>query len=155
MQKYTMISQGSDSIDKAVNSASSYALRNWFDKNFTPCIINGERVQYGDENSFSVETVPTEIKSQPKTPTFVPQEKKEQIVKEITQEPQTIATEQDDVDILTDLIYKYRDLTGDPKAGSKKLDAIMKGSYSDVDIMNWTLSFQNAINDIEEGKANE
>ena len=96
-----------------------------------------------------------EIKSQPKTPTFVPQEKKEQIVKEITQEPQTIATEQDDVDILTDLIYKYRELTGDPKAGSKKLDAIMKGSYSDVDIMNWTLSFQNAINDIEEGKANE
>lgn len=155
MQKYTMISQGSDSIDKAVNSASSYALRNWFDKNFTPCFINGERVQYGDNNSFSVETVPTEIKSQPKTPTFVPQEKKEQIVKEITQEPQAIATEQDDVDILTDLIYKYRELTGDPKAGSKKLDAIMKGSYSDVDIMNWTLSFQNAINDIEEGKANE
>ena len=155
MQKYTMISQGSDSIDKAVNSASSYALRNWFDKNFTPCFINGERVQYGDNNSFSVETVPTEIKSQPKTPTFVPQEKKEQIVKEITQEPQAIATEQDDVDVLTDLIYKYRDLTGDPKAGSKKLDAIMKGSYSDVDIMNWTLSFQNAINDIEEGKANE
>lgn len=155
MQKYTMISQGSDSIDKAVNSASSYALRNWFDKNFTPCLINGERVQYGDNNSFSVETVPTEIKSQPKTPTFVPQEKKEQIVKEITQEPQAIATEQDDVDVLTDLIYKYRELTGDPKAGSKKLDAIMKGSYSDVDIMNWTLSFQNAINDIEEGKANE
>lgn len=155
MQRYTMISQGSDSIDKAVNSASSYALRNWFDKNFTPCFINGERVQYGDNNSFSVETVPTEIKSQPKTPTFVPQEKKEQIVKEITQEPQAIATEQDDVDVLTDLIYKYRELTGDPKAGSKKLDAIMKGSYSDVDIMNWTLSFQNAINDIEEGKANE
>lgn len=155
MQKYTMISQGSDSIDKAVNSASSYALRNWFDKNFTPCFINGERVQYGDNNSFSVETVPTEIKSQPKTPTFVPQEKKEQIVKEITQEQQAIATEQDDVDVLTDLIYKYRELTGDPKAGSKKLDAIMKGSYSDVDIMNWTLSFQNAINDIEEGKANE
>lgn len=154
-QSYTMISQGSDSIDKAVNSASSYALRNWFDKNFTPCVINGERVQYGDENSFSVETVPTEVKSQPKTPTFVPQEKKEQIVKEITQEPQTIATEQDDVDILTDLIYEYRELSGDNKAGGKKLDAIMKGSYSDVDIMNWTLSFQNAVNDIKEGRTNE
>lgn len=155
MQKYTMISQGSDSIDKAVNSASSYALRNWFDKNFTPCIINGERVQYGDENSFSVETVPTEVKSQPKTPTFVPQEKKEQIVKEITQEPQKESTGQEDVDVLTDLIYEYRELSGDTKAGGKKLEAIMNGSYSDIDIMNWTLSFQNAVNDIKEGRTNE
>ena len=29
---YTMIAQGSDSIDKAVNGATTYAFRNWFNK---------------------------------------------------------------------------------------------------------------------------
>lgn len=148
---YKVMSQGSDSIDKAVNSASSYALRNWFDKNFTPKYINGEEIKFGEDNNFSVETTPVEQKSQPKTKTFVPNEKKEQIVKEITKEPQKSEDNKDDVDKLTNLIYEYRELTGNNKAGANKLDAIIKGEYTDLDILNWTLSFENAVADAKAG----
>lgn len=150
---YTMISQGSDSIDKSVNGASSYAFRNWFNKNFTPCIINGERIKFDDgDNTFTVDAIESEEpKSTPKVPTFVPAEKKQEIVKELTTEQtETVKEEKtSDVEELTNLIYEYRELSGSSDAGANKLEAIMNKTYTDVDLLKWTLSFQNAVADLK------
>lgn len=151
---YQMISQGSDSIDKSVNGASSYAFRNWFNKNFTPKIINGEKISFGEEgNNFSVDTVESEeVKSTPRTPTFIPPEKKEELVKEITSTNSAEVkseAKQSDVDKLTNLIYEYRELSGREDAGANKLDKIINKDYTDMDLLNWTLNFENAINDLK------
>ena len=143
---YTMVSQGSDSIDKAVNSASTMAFRNWFTKNFTPNIINGEEIKYGDDDVNDI--VSDEAPSQPKVSTFVPADKKEQIVKEITSEPQKTSND-DDFDEVTDLIMELRELSGNPKAGEKTMSAMLDGSISDIDLMNAKLKLQNTIADLK------
>lgn len=143
---YTMVSQGSDSIDKAVNSASTMAFRNWFTKNFTPNMINGEEIKYGD--GINNDVVTDEVKSQPKTPTFIPAEKKQEIVKEITSEPVNNASDKD-FDEVTDLIMELRELSGNAKAGEKTMNAMLDGSISDIDLMNAKLKLQNAIADLK------
>lgn len=158
-KEYYMISQGSDSIDKSVNGASSYAFRNWFNKNFTPCIVNGEPISFGDgendstNSNFSVDSVEEAPKSAPKTTTFVPADKKEAIVKEITAtNSETVKEEKtSDIDKLTNLIYEYRELSGNENAGANKLDAIINKSYTDMDLLKWTLDFENAVNDLKKG----
>ena len=153
---YTMLSQGSDSIDKSVNGASSYAFRNWFNKNFTPCIINGAKLSFDDnsESTFSVDATEQVEQSVVKTPTFIPPEKKEEIVKDITTNNSAEVksdSKQSDIEELQDLIYEYRELSGNDEAGANKLEAIINKSYSDMDILNWTLSFRNAIEDLKKG----
>ena len=151
---YTMLSQGSDSIDKSVNGASSYAFRNWFNKNFTPCIINGEHIAFGDEdNNFTVDAMESEEpKSTPKVPTFIPAEKKEEIVKEITSTQDEVKEEKtDDIDKLTNLIYEYRELSGNSDAGANKLEKIINKDYTEVELLKWILDFENAVNDLKKG----
>ena len=143
---YTMVSQGSDSIDKAVNSASTMAFRNWFTKNFTPNMINGEEIKYGD--TINNDVVSDEVASKPKTPTFIPAEKKQEIVKEITSEPVNNASDKD-FDEVTDLIMELRELSGNAKAGEKTMNAMLDGSISDIDLMNAKLKLQNAIADLK------
>lgn len=155
-RQYMTMSQGSDSIDKAINGATSYAFRNWFSKNFTPRIINNEPITFGDDSiNFSEDTVITEtVKSTPKTPTFVPSEKKEEIVKELTSNNATtkvVEEKPSDVDKLTNLIYEYRELSGNAEAGANKLEAIINKQYTDMDLLKWTLNFENAVNDLKKG----
>lgn len=152
-KQYIMMSQGSDSIDKSVNGASSYAFRNWFNKNFTPRIINGEMVNFGGDNNFSVDATEQVEQSVVKTPTFIPPEKKEEIVKELTETNSEQVKEEKpaDVDKLTNLIYEYRELSGNDEAGANKLEAIINKSYTDMDLLKWTLSFENAVNDLKKG----
>ena len=150
---YTMISQGSDSIDKAVSGATSYAFRNWFDKNFTPCIFNGERIKFGDEDSnVTIDNVPQEMaKSKPKTPVYVAPEKKKEIVDKITSEPQK-TNDKSDADKLIDLIYEYRELSGDQDYASKSIQTVLSGNCDDVWIMSATLKVQNRLDDLKKEK---
>lgn len=146
---YTMMAQGSDSIDKAVNSASTMAFRNWFTKNFTPNIINGKEVSYSDEINY--DAVVDEVKTEPKTPVFIPKEKKEEIVKEITSEPQKSASDKD-FDEVSELIVELRQLSGNPKAADKTMNAMLDGSISDIDLMNAKLTIQNTIAELKKNK---
>lgn len=146
---YTMISQGSDSIDKAVNAASTYALRNWFNKTFTPCIFNGVKSEFTQVSSSPVNidaNVNDAQLSNPTTKTFVAPAKKENIVKEITKEPQKDATS-DDFDEVVDLIHKLRELTGNPDIGQKTMNLLIDGNISDVELLNTKLKLENAIAD--------
>lgn len=146
---YTMISQGSDSIDKAVNAASTYALRNWFNKTFTPCIFNGVKSEFTQVSSSPVNidaNVNDAQLSNPTTKTFVAPARKENIVKEITKEPQKDATS-DDFDEVVDLIHKLRELTGNPDIGQKTMNLLIDGNISDVELLNTKLKLENAIAD--------
>lgn len=152
---YTMISQGSDSIDKAVNAASTYALRNWFNKTFTPCIFNGVKSEFTQVSSSPVNidaNVNDAQLSNPTTKTFVAPAKKENIVKEITKEPQKDATS-DDFDEVVDLIHKLRELTGNPDIGQKTMNLLIDGNISDVELFNTKLKLENAIADEQKKQA--
>ena len=152
---YTMISQGSDSIDKAVNAASTYALRNWFNKTFTPCIFNGVKSEFTQVSSSPVNidaNVNDAQLSNPTTKTFVAPARKENIVKEITKEPQKDATS-DDFDEVVDLIHKLRELTGNPDIGQKTMNLLIDGNISDVELLNTKLKLENAIADEEKKQA--
>lgn len=152
---YTEIAQGSDSVDKAVSGASTLAFRNWFDKNFTPRIFNGEEVHFGDADSnVSLDgvNIPTNKTTQaPKV--FISKEKKEEIKKEVTSTTTPSSSEEDKKE-LTELIYKYRELSGEETKGAKTLDAIVKGTITDAEILSKTLSFKNAIASLT-GEVNE
>lgn len=147
---YTEMSQGSDSVDKAVNGASTLAFRNWFDKNFTPIKFNGKVVEFGnDDNNVMLDAIniPSDTKTEIKTPVFVPAGKKEEIKQELVSNPQKSGNEKD-IEDLTSVIFKYRELSGNPEAGAKKLEAITTGEYTDADILSWQLSFNKAIEDL-------
>ena len=152
---YAEMSQGSDTVDKGVNGASTLAFRNWFDKNFTPRIFNGEEVHFGDADSnVSLDgvNIPTNKTTQaPKV--FISKEKKEEIKKEVTSTTTPSSSEEDKKE-LTELIYKYRELSGEETKGAKTLDAIVKGTITDAEILSKTLSFKNAIASLT-GEVNE
>ncbi len=149
---YVEISQGSDILDKGVNGASTFAFRNWFDKNFTPRVFNGKVVNFGDEgNTVTLDSVniPNEVKTEIKPKVFIPTEKKEEIKKEVVTTPQT-DTDKNDTDALTELIYTYREKSGKQTAGAKTLDAIINGTITAPEVLSKTLSFQNALDKLGE-----
>lgn len=140
---YTVMAQGSDSIDKAVNGATTYAFRNWFNKNFSPCIWNGEKQTFGNEDNTPVVTEEV-VKSEPKTKVYVAPEQKEVIKEEVVSTPQK-SDDKEDIEKLIKLIYDYREKSGKEDAGANKLEKITNNDYTDADILSWTLSFENAI----------
>lgn len=153
-KEYIEISQGSDSVDKAVNGASTLAFRNWFDKNFTPKVFNGEVRTFGEDDSANISldgvNIPNQVKpaeEQPKTKVYVKPEKKEEIKKEVTSTPQK-SEDKDDIENLVSLIYTYREKSGKETAGSKVLEAITNGTLTDAEILSKTLKFQNAIDEL-------
>lgn len=147
-KSYNVIAQGSDSIDKAVNGATTYAFRNWFNKNFSPCIWNGEKQTFGNENNTPIVSEEV-VKSEPKTKTYVSPEKKEEIKEEVVATQQK-SDNKEDIEKLTKLIYDYREKSGNDQAGANKLDKIINGDYTDADILSWTLSFENALDKLGE-----
>lgn len=156
-KEYYEVAQGSDSIDKAVSGAETLAFRIWVNKNFSPCIFNGERQKFGENGDGArlmsiddAEKVNNSEQSKPKTPIYVAPEKKATIINNIVAEPQKTENNAD-IEKLTTLIYEYRELSQNPTAGANKLEAVMNNNYTDLDIMNWVMNFENAIDKIKKG----
>ena len=152
---YAEMAQGSDSVDKGVSGASTSAFRNWFDKNFTPRKFNGEDVNFGSEdNVVDLDGVNIPNKGGNSAPkVFVSKETKQAIKEEITSN-NTPSDNEEDIKKLTSLIYEFRELSGEETKGAKTLDAIIKGTITDAEILSKTLSFQNAIEKLK-GATNE
>jgi len=125
-KEYYTISQGSDTIDKAVSGATTLAFRHWFMKNFSP---KGAK---DDENT----PTDTPKSEEPKTPTYIPETKKEELKKEVVTQSQEQKEESDDEDLkeICENIMKVREITGDNEYGIKALAKIQQGNLSDVDI---------------------
>lgn len=150
-KRYCEMSQGSDSVDKAVNGASTFAFRNWFDKNFTPKVFNGNEIHFGDEdNVVSLDgiNIPNKGKTENAPRVYINTAKKEEIKKEVVQTSQD--ADEEDIKKLTSLIYMYREKSGDDSKGAKTLDAIINGTITATEVLSKTLSFENAIEKLED-----
>lgn len=130
---YITIAQGSDTIDKAVASASSMAFRNWFYKNFTPKNMNEE----------DVTETPSEKSTEPKVPVYVPETKKEEIKKEVVKQEQHEESDDEDIKAICENIMKVRDKIGDDNWGASTLQKIMSGVCTSVDLMEIDLKVKN------------
>lgn len=147
--EYYELSQGSDTVDKAVNSASSMALRNWLNKNFTPHTINGEEIDYGNNSTFDIEGDVRDNKvTEIKTKVFVPADKKEKIVEKMTSEEPTKSHKNDDV---VALVTQLRTKMGDETIGQNILDKLSNDGYTDLEIMQIKLKLQNKLAEVNNG----
>ena len=145
---YVTYASGSDSCDKGTSSASSMAFRNWFDKNFSPSYLTID--EFGGENNEVSET--TEKTEEPKVPTYIPQEKKEEIVKEVVKETQPEDKDSDEVKAIIDNIMKVRELLGNPEWGGPTLAKLMNGEIDSVGLMEVELKVNNKLDSLMEVK---
>ena len=137
---YTMIAQGSDTIDKAVTSASSIAFRNWFYKNFTPKEMKEEELDDTPEEQ-----------SKPKVPVYIPESKKEEIKKEVVQQVQHEDSDDEDIKAICENIMKIRDLIGDETYGTATLNKVMSGTLSSADILEIDLKVKQKLKKVQNG----
>lgn len=134
---YTMIAQGSDTIDKAVTSASSIAFRNWFYKNFTPKEMKEEELDDTPEEQ-----------SKPKVPVYIPESKKEEIKKEVVQQVQHEDSDDEDIKAICENIMKIKEKTNNPDYGKSTLQRLMSGALSSADIMEIDLKIKNKMESV-------
>ena len=139
-KQYITIAQGSDTIDKAVASASSMAFRNWFYKNFTPKNMSEEEL---DEK-------PVE-ESKPKVPVYVPEKKKEEIKKEVVKQVQQENSDDEDIKAICENIMKIREYPGCEKYGDKTLPKLMSGKLSSSDILEIDLKVKQRLKKVQNG----
>lgn len=139
--RYYVSANGSDICDKGVSGASSLAFRNWFDKNFTPSHIVVDDFT-GTSNEVS-ET--SEQTSAPKVPTYIPQEKKEEIKQEVVSTPQHEESDEEDAKRIITKIMKVRELCGDANWGATTLQNIMSQTLTTADLLSIELKVDNKI----------
>lgn len=130
---------GSDICDKGISSSSTMAFRNFFEKNFTPKYLN----QGGEEEI--TEEVKTEA---PKIPTFIPQEKKEEIKKEVVATVQHEDSDDEDKKEVISKIMKVRELLQNDTWGAQTLESLMTDELSTADILEITLKVDNKLDSL-------
>ena len=139
-KEYVTISQGSDTMDKAVAGANTLAFRHWFYKNFTPKGVDESDLDKVDDTPKS---------TPPKVPVYMPETKKEEIKKEVVAQVQQESTNDEDIKEICDNIMKIRAVGVDENGkdlsnyGAKTLEQIMSGTLSDVDVMEIDLKIKN------------
>ena len=139
-KEYVTISQGSDTIDKAISGANTLAFRHWFYKNFTPKGVTEDDLDKVDDTPKS---------TPPKVPVYIPETKKEEIKKEVVAQVQQESTDDEDIKEICDNIMKIRAVGVDENGkdlsnyGAKKLEQIMSGTLSDADVMEIDLKIKN------------
>lgn len=132
-KNYITIAQGSDTIDKAVASASSMAFRNWFYKNFTPKDMKEDELDNQD----------VEKSEAPKVPVYVPEKKKEEIKEKVVEQVQQEDSDDEDIKIICDNIMKIREKINDDSYGENVLKALTSGILSSTDILEIDLKVKN------------
>ena len=139
-KSYITIAQGSDTIDKAVASASSMAFRNWFYKNFTPKNMKEEELDDTPEEQ-----------SKPKVPVYIPENKKEEIKKEVVSQEQHEESDDEDIKAICENIMKIRELIDDETYGTSTLNKIMSGTLSSADILEIDLKVKQKLKKVQNG----
>lgn len=142
--EYWSIASGSDTCDKGASAASSMAFRNWFDKNFAPSYLTVD--DFNTENSISDTSEQT---AEPKVPTYIPPERKEELTKEVTAEVQQVPSDEDDTKKVIDNIMKVRELSGNADWGAATLQQLMSGTLSSADILEISLKVDNKLDSLK------
>lgn len=143
-KRYSIIGSGSDSIDKATSGAETLAFRNWFKFNFTP----KEKFNWEDEPT---DTPEISESTQPKIPTYIPPQAKQEIKEQVVATKQQENSDQEDVDIIVDSIMEIRELTDNPEYAKEQLEMLQKGEMDSATILSVKLSVENRLNSIKAG----
>ena len=141
------VASGSDMCDKGISGGSALAFRNWFDKNFTPKYLTDDDFDSGDTNA--TEEVKT---SEPKIPTYIPPEKKEELKKEVVATEQHEESDKDDIKEVIDNIMKVRELIDNPEWGAVTLESLMNGNLQTADILAIKLKVNAKLESVEGDK---
>lgn len=145
--EYKTHASGSDICDKGVSGASALAFRNWFDKNFAPKYLSNDDFAGGET------IIPTtEQTAEPKVPTYIPPEKKEEVTKEVVTEVQQTESDKDDVKEIINKIMKVRELTLNAEWGASTLQQLIGGELSSADILEISLKVDNKLDSLKEDK---
>lgn len=136
---YNAMAGGSDIADKSVSGASTLAFRNWFDKNFTPKYMNTI------DEEISSEEVKTE---EPKIPTYLPPEKKEQLVEKVVNEKQVDNDEEYKQSIVTK-IMDVRSKLGNNSWGENTVNSILTEELSSADLLSIELKVNNKLDSLK------
>lgn len=137
--EYTTMAGGSDIADKSVSGASTLAFRNWFDKNFTPKYLN----QIDEEISSDEEKT-----EQPKIPTYIPTEKKEEIKKEVVNNKQHEDSEEEDIKRIVNKIMTVRGKLNNPTWGETTMNNIINGELTAADLLAIELKVDNKLDSL-------
>lgn len=131
-EEYYIIGQGSDTIDKAVSGAETMAFRHWFTKNFTPKNADDEELVVNEEPK----------SAEPKVPVYIPENKKEEIKKEVVEQKQQESSDDEDIKAICENIMKIRAIGGvDEKGkdlsvyGESTMQKLLSGKLSSADIL--------------------
>lgn len=137
--EYISMAGGSDIADKSVSGASTLAFRNWFDKNFTPKYLN----QIDEEMSSDEEKT-----EQPKIPTYIPTEKKEEIKKEVVNNKQHEDSEEEDIKRIVNKIMTVRGKLNNPTWGETTMNNIISGELTAADLLAIELKVDNKLDSL-------
>lgn len=140
--EYYTISQGSNTMDKAIAGANTSAFRQWFTKNFAPKDINDEDDKVDD----------TPKSAEPKTPVYIPETKKQEITKEVVEQVQKEEVDDEDIKEVCENIIKIREITGNKGFAAKTMDDLLKGNVGDVELQKIKLKIENKLEQLSEGE---
>ena len=139
-KQYMIIASGSDSIDKSTSGAETLAFRKWFTFNFTPDI----KFDWENEDGINDE----EQSNEPKIPTYLPPEKKEEVKIKVVTNEQHEDGDKEDIDFIIDSIYLIREKTENKTYGSQVLDILQKGNPTSDDVLSYKLTIQNRLQEL-------
>ena len=92
-----------------------------------------------------------EEQSKPKVPIYIPENKKEEIKKEVVQQKQQEEIDDEDIKAICENIMKVRDLTGNTTWGEKAITALMSGVLEDADVLQIDLEVKNELKKVQNG----
>ena len=95
-----------------------------------PKYLTDDDFDSGDTNA--TEEVKT---SEPKIPTYIPPEKKEELKKEVIATEQHEESDKDDIKEVIDNIMRVRELINNPEWGAVTLESLMNGNLQTADIL--------------------
>lgn len=142
IETYDIMGSGSDTMDKCETSALTTCFRSFVKYNFTPRHTT-EDIDLVTDTEVSVETTKTKV--------YVPEVKKEELVKQAVAKPQEQSSSDDDsVKSIVENIMKIRDLIQDNTYGEATLQRIIKKELTSSDILSVKLKIQNKLDGLAE-----
>lgn len=149
--EYSRVCSGVDSMDKAELKATTGALRQWFNHTFAPKTDKTYRSEDLENSDLEINGITGEVTDRietnlPKTKTFIPETKKEEIIKEVVNEIQLPSKEQKER--LTEVIMLAKEKLNDSNYGQAILEDLSNNSIDATTAESLILKIENKLEDL-------
>lgn len=146
--EYSRICSGVDSMDKAELKAVTGALRQWFEHTFAPRTNKSYKIEDLENSEVDINETTGEIveTNLPKTKTFIPETKKEEITKEVVNNIQLPSKEQKEK--LTEVIMLAKEKLNDSNYGQAMLEDLSNNLMDATTAEALILKIENKLEDL-------